>query len=349
MKLLAGLLFFAVTCLLRAQPQYGLQVIGEFRDHNGVRAYDLNDLAVVTGYTHVGSELRAMTWNQGTVTPLPLAPHGGGGIGEAINDNGRIISSIRNESGQSASGLFRNGQWIDIGYPGSIPQSEAQGINDHDWIIGHGYNPDEILPYVWKNGEMEYLGNVWPTLYHNYPTAINNNGWIIGYAHDREYGRYGGWLWKPESGMQQFALASDVNDHNQILAGDYDSAGVKTATIIDPDGTVRRLGVFDSEFLNNRGEAAGDKYLWGDDREACIYTDGQLYSLNNLLSSRYGMTFEGVKGLNNRGQILTSARPFGEDWTVDVLLTPVPEPGAIVGMALGLALVCLSRRHTDSS
>ena len=97
--------------------------------------------------------------------------------------------------------------------------------------------------------------------------------------------------------------------------------------------------------IGNSGDVVGQgQGTPGGVNHAILWDGGNAYDLNTLLdSSGAGWILEGAWDINDNGQIATYGR-FQDGWMHALLLTPIPEPGSLALLAIGLVGVAYSRR-----
>jgi probable HAF family extracellular repeat protein len=97
----------------------------------------------------VGAEILPVTsdyepafWKDGKLTILPSPAGYSAGEAEAINDDGDVVGTIGDPSGQGHASLWRDGRFIDINSlllpETSLFLGEARGINDIGQIVALG-------------------------------------------------------------------------------------------------------------------------------------------------------------------------------------------------------------------
>lgn len=239
----------------------------------------------------------------------------GGGFtrGAAINESGTIVGSSAQAGATEADRAFR---WTEAGgiedlgtLPGFDRFSGARGINDLGDIVGisTGFNPGTRAVLWPTTGGVVDLGP-------GGALDINNNGAIIGTL------QAGAGGWYLENGQQTFLPNLSglldgftgpraLNDHGQVV-------GAST------DVTVN-FQLFDAGFI------------WDE-------TNG-LQDLNDLIPEDSGWFLGTAYDINNAGQIVGSG--FYEGRTVGYLLTPVPEPSALLLILTAAGTIILLRRR----
>jgi probable HAF family extracellular repeat protein len=235
-----------------------------------------------------GYEQHGFTWSDGKLTDLaPLPGFNDSNVYELNNHGVAAGSSI---SGLDPTTLFTegqatiwpNGQAISLGTLPGGTRSFAQDINDRGQVAGMSSNgtPDPLSffewgtqtrAFIWKNGVMTDLGTL------GGPDTIQNNM--------NEQGQVAGWSYT-----------------NDIVNA---TTGLPT---VDPflweNGHMRDLGSLGGTFgvvnwLNDRGEVAGQSDLPGDQSFAPFLWDGRrMIDLGTL-----GGDFGSATSVNQRGDV----------------------------------------------
>jgi probable HAF family extracellular repeat protein len=171
-------------------------------------AFWINDHGQAVGYSGTcTAALHALSWENGTASPLPDLGNGGQAWGN--NDRGQIVGTIGSADGQTQTGaLWQNGTVTSLGLlPGDIG-GIAFGNNDRGQIVGGNWDSsfNWLHAFIWQNGVMTDLNTLFPAnsnLFATFAAKINERGQIGGMAIV---------LSGPDAGQIHAFLATPVNE-----------------------------------------------------------------------------------------------------------------------------------------
>ena len=120
------------------------------------------------------------------------------------------------------------------------------------------------------------------------PTALNNNGQVVGYTYNSSTETATSFLWSqgkltPLTGVSGSVVASGINDSDEVV-GDSSSSGPFLLNLNNGVVTSLRLG---PTAINDAGEIAGD------DDDAAVYENGTLIKLDPGASYSYATAISG--------------------------------------------------------
>ena len=317
----------------------------------------LNQQSQVAGF----SERFASRYNNGVQENLGVLPGGITSKGHAINNLGEVAGhSTYTDSGSiHHATLFRNGTKTDLGsLPNAGNYSTAAGINDSTEIVGYsGFDADtsNTRAFIWDaSGGLRNLG----TLGGGFAKAfsINNAGQVTGHASTTTPNSHVAFIWDEVNGMRPIGTIAGNTSTGRLINANGHVAGTSTINDFDNrqhaffyNGTsILDLGSLGGEdFYSDRSSAnginihdhvVGSTYLPYEGGAlylvAFIYRDGQMQNLEALLdASGAGYRLGGASGINDAGQITSTASRGPSNDTRAVLLTPVPQVNAATGTA----------------
>jgi len=251
--------------------------------------------------------------------------------------------------------IYSNGKMSDLGTLSGNPFSEAADINDSGQIVGITgpyTNTTLCVPFIYSNGTMTQL----PSAVNAHAYAINNSGAVVG-----DDG--GPILWVngvrtsilPPTAIygQAFDINNlgDITGQMQFTNYSEDPFLYKNVTVADLGTLISGNDVYGEGLgVNNSDQIVGSiNAILANQTDFFLYTGGTMYNLRSLVdSSGSGWSFRDISAINDNGWIVGDG--VGPSGNVHAfLLTPVPEPSAVILLALGgAALIAfrLRRRPT---
>ncbi len=142
------------------------------------------------------------------------------------------------------------------------------------------------------------------------------------------------------------SIAFGINSEGQVVGNSQTTGNIASHAMLFSDGTTSDLGTLGGTFssaygINDPGEIVG----FADTptgRDAFLYSDGNMYDLNNLVdSSGTGWNLSWAHAINDSGWIVTDGIFDGNTHTI--LLTPIPEPSSLV-LAFVAGIICVAVR-----
>jgi probable HAF family extracellular repeat protein len=275
-------------------------------------AYGINSSGTIVGTSYVNGQPNGEIWNGSTSTDL-----GAGIFATGINDAGAVIG------GDGHAFLLANGTTSDLGVLPGGDWSSAYGINNAGTVVGYGNIGNGMFRgFVWTpGGGMEELGTFGGN--NSYATGINSSGEVVGHA---------------------------------SLSSGYENAFLEVGGVMTDLGSLGGGSSY-AYGINDSGTVVGYSWVAGDDNpHAFVYMGGVMLDLNALIPSGSGWELLEAYAINNGGEIVGEGLFDGQSHAF--LLDPetdspsfafevqaVPEPGTVpvIGIGLGLLLVCLWR------
>ncbi len=320
-------------------------------------AYSINQSGAFAGESDFPSGVRhAALWNsQGG--PLDLGSLGEFSTAQSISNNGLVAGYSVLTDGFIHGFVYSGAGLRDIGTLNGGGNSFGYGVNAAGTVVGEADDASgEFRPVAFSNGVLRDLSPLGVAF--GQARAINDAGLIAGggrlvdadYAHAllfdggavRDLGTLGG----PAS----FAFA--INDLNQVAGTSFIDDDIEHMFLYS-DGVMHDIGSLGgfqtgTHALNNLGNVVGYS-TYPDDvpgvafSKATLYQDGVLYDLNTLTDTDNGYwILTDAVAINDAQQILVNAcTEFGDCRTG--LLTPVPEPRALLLLLAGLLAVGAGR------
>jgi probable HAF family extracellular repeat protein len=202
----------------------------------------------------------------------------------------------------------------DLGTLGGT-DARARGINDAGMIVGGsqpgpGFPNDGPHAFLYHNGTMQDLGTLGGGF--SWAEAINDAGQIAGYS-----------LTSGDAAWHPFLVSGGVMHDLGSFGGAYSEAHA-----INAAGVVVGYSSFVDDGFSH----------------AFVYAGGRLIDLNTVTDGLGIQVLTDAVGINDAGQIVTnSCNDFG--YCAPVLLTPVPEPSAVLLLLAGVPVLMWRRKN----
>jgi len=151
-------------------------------------AFWINDQGQAVGDTGTcgGATIHAVSWENGTASPLPDL--GTGAIAQGNNNRGQIVGTVGSADGTTQYGaLWQNNVLTNLGtLPGDFA-AIATGINDRGQVVGSTWDSsfNWSHAFIWQDGVMTDLNTLFPAssnLFATMANKINERGQISGMA-----------------------------------------------------------------------------------------------------------------------------------------------------------------------
>lgn len=330
-----------------APSTYRVTDLGTLPNQPQSAASAINNKAQIVGWSGAGAGLkgtRAFLWHRGRMQALGVR-QGDFSTATGINDKGHVVGWWATyQAGSIRSFLWRNGGVEDIGALPGHQNSEANGINNRDEVVGASYTGgpggSANRAFLWNNGSMTDLGTLPGTPNDEEAVAygINDSGRVVGYS--SWYYWFRGFLCRDgkmqelKSPGQRLTYASAVNARDQVVGAlntglNPNGKGRLGRACLWHQGQVTDLGtlgqgrISSATAINDQGEIVGWSYVSEyKDQEirAFVWQRGKMHDLNGLIAPDTGWVLVSANGINDLGQIVGTGTFNGK--TRAFLLTP---------------------------
>jgi probable HAF family extracellular repeat protein len=267
--------------------------------------YDLNVANQVVGELYIPGlpNKRAFLFSNGVTTNLGVLPGGDLSTAHAVNVNGLVCGlSMNSGTGPLQAFLWQDGKMSPLFLPIG-PNSHAYDVSDDDKICGwmgtapqtnaHGF----ILDL--KDGSVIDLGTPIPQSVASEARAISSEGAACGIYRLPAPPEGGGTL------KRAFLWTNGSMVDLGVLAGYRDSFALK---------------------LNDSNVVVGYCAKQSGASRACIWRNGTLSALNDLVPSELNLDIRLAWSINNAGQIVAEGGIIGSPDQIVFRLTPLPSP-----------------------
>jgi len=328
---------------------------------SGAFGFAINDLGQVVGNSRVPGDTttHSFFYANGVMQDISVVNSGATRFfGYGLNNLGLVASCTSGNSIHPAIYNPFTQQITDLGTLGSETYDgfgNATGINDFGVAVGYSYfSSGAEHAFVYSNGHMTDLRTLGGSSGVSDARAINNAGTIVGGSSYTVGGMVRAVIWVHGSildisqGMQ--SDATDINDSGDVV-------GTLTAigrAYLWHNGTMQMLGTLPggtssyASGINNRGEIVGTGYISTTNRlqyHAFIYRDGNMFDINNLVSTNSGYVMANAFGINNSDQILCwGTADDGISFHTFIVQAPEPSVCSLVA-ASGIAWFVYRRKR----
>jgi len=316
-----------------AEVRYTITDLGEAGE-----AYGMNDAGQVVGrWSGI-----PVLWEDGEM--IELIP-GHSGWAYDVNNSGQVVGEYYDGIPQAF--LWEDGEVTILGTLGGSG-AKARAINDVGQAVGWSNIGSDFRAFLYTDGVMTDLGTLGGP--ESLGFGINATGDVVGQADTDE---------EPEPGQLPIhraflhrdgtmialagdgSVARDINDSGQIVGRDAGNG------FLWEDGELAYLeDLAQALAINNLRQVVGFGGIYGYP-EAMLWEEGETHALMDLIPPDSGwIELSEARDINDAGQIVGwgnygdehrySCRPF--------LLTPIPEPGAVLLLGVG-GLALFGRRR----
>jgi probable HAF family extracellular repeat protein len=365
------LLLCSTAATARAET-YNILDLGTLVGDAESYAYGLNDDGKVVGYSKTSGGVEHAFLYTGSEPMQDLNTLGGtNSRAYGINNSG-VIVGYSQTTGNTAEKAFR----YDV-KSGMLPMNTLGGVNSHAYSIN---DSGQIVGWSDITGGGEggvggtgathaflYDSNSMVTDLHNfglggtnsYAYAINADGKIAGYSQTEQDAAKRAFLYDGTQMINLGVLNGGTNSYGSGInslgnvVGWSEIAGSATHAFLYTGGPLQDLGVLNGGTnshaygINSFEKIVGWSEITGGDKHAFIY-DTTMSDLNDLLVSGSGWTLQEARAINELGQIVGWG--LHDNIVHAFLLTPVPEPGTLVLLGIGVVgFIAFSRQRRLNS
>ncbi|MBA4292703.1 hypothetical protein C0431_06990 [bacterium] len=312
------------------------------------QAYDINSSGELAGISinFNGGESGGFTENG--VWRRFQSDVGGTARAFAINDLGHVVGvgGITGPVGRRAILMDdpNSGQAKSIGTLGGN-FSEAYGINNNGYIVGDSGLSNNILRgFIYRNGLMQDIGTLGGVS--TSARGINQLAQVTGTS-DNSSNEKRAFIYDNGIMTDLGTLGGDshgvaINDSGEVVGYSNNEAFLYSNGVMNGLGTLS--GTWSKAYdVNSSGQVIGQ---YGDSQfgSAFLYSNGQMYDLNDLIVEGLDWQVAAVRGINDAGQI-TGFTYIDGTWR-SFIASPVPEPTTlfVIGV-LGLTMMQRNRLH----
>ena len=339
-------------------------MISASRAHGGVLPYHLTDLGTLGGDQSAAyaissagqvvgdssltgnSGLHAFSKFAGGLSDLGVLDGYTNSTATAVNSSGQIVGYSFTATPQlslNRAYYYSNGMMVDLGTLGGSG-SQAFGINGAGNVVGQSDDAGgNRHAFFYSSETMKDLGTLGGS--ESLAYGINSNSVIVGSANLAGDSNYHAFSYR-QGVMSDLGALEDgtsvayaINDAEMIVG--YSMANQQRHATLFNAGSVLDLdptGHSGSEAygINSAGQIVG--YAGN---KAFLYTNGAMYDLNSVLDgSSDGWWLLAALGINDSGCIVGyGTSPQGDSHAF--LLTPVPEPPALLTMMIFVAIASI--------
>lgn len=316
-------------------------------------ASGINDAGMMTGISlSAAFDQRATLWSRRDgLIDLGIAPGYAHSQGVAVNNAMQVVVRDVAVEGYARDGAHLWSPSVPVTRLSPLPGDTgivAHDINNAGMVAGTSYHVDDNASTVQQAVVWDLAGTA-TRIGSGEARAINDLGEVAGVT--IEPGRPTAFIWSPAQGLTTFGAEHDdanvlgMNNRGQVVG--YTEGPSFEAFVWSAAAGMRTIGSnFLPRSINDLGTVVGASFFVDGDERAFIWTpDGGMQDLNGLLDPQAppGTWLAEAVGINNSGEIAALASIDGLQRAV--LLTPVPEPGSMALVTLGVFALRTIRRY----
>ena len=319
------LLAIVVACncvestVLGQDPQYELTILDTFPGDSIAHAKSVNNAGQITGYSRAPAEhYRAWIWQKGELTDLGNL--GGNAIEtHTINEQGHVVGWGGDEDQDWHTLIYIDGVYHDLPTFGG-PHIVAMGINETGYVVGHAQTalPDGYYQaYVWDGEEMTNLGTLGGSNSSAY--CINSSNIVAGAATNTDIlSRAVLWVGTAITELEHdpaypSSVAYSINDSNVVVGNVGYGESSTRYPVIWIAGEMFYLPQLPGDIdatpirINQNGDIVGWSQPEWNTYLATLWTDDQVYDLNDLADIPVNVTLARAWDINENGVIVGMA------------------------------------------
>jgi probable HAF family extracellular repeat protein len=360
------LLFAPLTS--RGEVRYAITDLGNLTGGSASSVpLGMNQVGQVVGESYVNSikhaffhdgsamiDLTVLAGNQGTFGSAAGSASGVNGQGEVVGFATSTPNGFDHAFYWNASEGIR-----DLGTLGGLT-SHAYAINEGAQVVGDSQRASGVVhAFVWTtSGGMTDIGSL---AGNSWAYAINNSGQVVGYT-GTPSGRDRAFLWSSSDGMIELGTlggwhsgAYGINALGQVVGYAYtsDDGGNdrQHAFVWSPQTGMLDLGTLGgrsstAQAVNDLGQVVGYSNVPGSSLiRAFLYDNGSMLQLDQLVDPVPGWRFVRAPAIDASGRILVEAVLPNSGFAHALVLTPIPEPTAVLYVSAGMWIQIAQRRR----
>jgi len=264
-----------------APDSSGMVNLGSLAGYDAIVGVTINDSEEIVGLAQNSQTdiSRGFVWTQlSGLVELPQLAGGSYSVANANNNNGVIVgySSVSNGNVHSVLWLPNNGSYQikDLGTLPGAPYTYAYDVNQSMQVVGEAYNSagTRFTAVLWsKNAGWRNLGTL-PGGQDSISDWINNPGVAVGAAYTSQY---------PNGVAVYWDTSYSIHSLGTLPGGTQSYAGGE----------------------NDRGDIVGESTVSGGALHACVWKNGIVKDLNDLIPPNSGWALNHASAINRTGQI----------------------------------------------
>ena len=329
---------------------YSVTLLGDTFSHG----IGVNERGQVSGQARFPGGVHAFRYDGGTMMDLGTL-FGGTAAGADINLHGHVTGTETLGSPLMAEAFVFDG--TSLRGLGTLGGSFSNGfaINDSGQVTGGStiaFDAD-VHAFLYDGAGLIDLGTIGGT--HSYGYGINSSGQVTGYSSTPVFGQGHAFLYDGSTMTDLGTLGGnhswgyDINDYGLVTGYSY-TAAVEHRAFLHDGSTMLDLGTLGGDRsygngINNLGQVVGRSNTASGTPHAFLYDSrlGGMVDLNEYIDPSSGWVLSTADDISTNGYITGNGLFNGQRRAF--LLTPIPEPGTLTLLAIGLAGLAGARRR----